>query len=355
MMLRQNVEGKTYQQGKVDEETTVNHFVDLKPCAASDIRVAKAFLAMVAAAIFHSFVSLFSKIAVGSFTAPQVLLARYSVAFLYTSAFLLLKRQSPLGPPSMRVLLVARGLTGLASQFCHVFAMTRLPLASAVTLHEAFPVITIFVAPCTLGEPLTLVSVVCASFAMFGCYLIAHEESQGTDISKGPSMLGVAAGIAGAFFASSTYQLMRALMRNTEFPINQEHIIWYYAFISCLTLLISPTTWTGFVLQAPPQVWVALVGVSVTSFLEQFFVTLGFKSIPAGAGTLILTIEMALAFVYSAGVLHEPVKRGTLIGAFFIALAVMVVAIHQMQLASIPTQTQSDVDVQQSTQGSSRH
>jgi len=46
--------------------------------------------------------------------------------------------------------------------------------------------------------------------------------------------------------------------------------------------------------------------VGATSVIEQLLVTLGFRGLSATAGTLMLTLEAAFAFVFSALILKEP-------------------------------------------------
>eukprot|EP00927_Polykrikos_kofoidii_P052979 TRINITY_DN47057_c0_g1_i1.p1 TRINITY_DN47057_c0_g1~~TRINITY_DN47057_c0_g1_i1.p1 ORF type:complete len:374 (+),score=41.34 TRINITY_DN47057_c0_g1_i1:42-1163(+) len=316
--------------GRCNEETLVSNIGSSQGFAVSQVRLGTAFLAIILGAFCHSLMSLFSKMAMESFPEPQVLMARYAVTLLYTSTSLVFRRESLLGPHSVRLLLVARGFTGLASQVCHVFALSRLPLASAVALHEAFPVFTVLLAHLTLNEPLTSVSIVSAIVAMTGCSIIAHAESSGTTASKNGSLLGVIAGIAGAVFASSAFQLMRGVLRGTEIPVRQEHVIWYYALISFTMVIFSPVCNGGFILHASPTSWVALAGVAATSLMEQLLVTTGFKHLPAGAATLALTIEMAFAFFNSAVILREPVHPQTSIGASCITFAVSAVALQQM-------------------------
>eukprot|EP00928_Gymnodinium_smaydae_P090194 TRINITY_DN74035_c0_g1_i1.p1 TRINITY_DN74035_c0_g1~~TRINITY_DN74035_c0_g1_i1.p1 ORF type:complete len:390 (-),score=33.16 TRINITY_DN74035_c0_g1_i1:17-1186(-) len=301
----------------------------------------------VVAAAFHSAMSLCAKIASGRFPTPQIMWSRYSVQLLVTSFILIYRRKSPFGPAGLRLMLVSRGLVGMLSQGCHILSVRLLPLADAVSLHTVYPVLTALLAPHFLGETLTITAILAALMASIGCIFIARgknsvSSARGTEYSGWS--LGVTVALLGALFASLTYIIIRKIMRNTATPVDPEVVVWFYSATSVFFLTLAlPFTVQEFVFSAPHREWSALVAVGLISVVEQTLVTVGFRGLPAGIGTLLLTLETGFAFLFGLLVLQEPVSLTSGLGAFCIAVAVGSTA---LQTLSATGHAKSDADIE---------
>ncbi|CAE7042178.1 SKI2 [Symbiodinium sp. CCMP2592] len=293
---------------------------------------AKAALAFVASAAFHAAMSLCVKLASRSFPTSQILWARYSVQLTVTSSILLWRREACAGlgqiPGSLKLLLLMRGILGMTSQGCHMLSVKLLPLADAVSLHTVYPVLTALLAPCALGEPWSPASLAAALVATLGCALVARGRlNHSEDQSLGQIKLGVGIALLGALSASLTYLLVRKLMRPTpEKVIDAELVVWSYSATAlCVLVAALPFTEGNFVFEGiDTWTWLALIAVGLTSVTEQLLVTLGFRGLPAAAGTLMLTLEAGFAFLFSVLVLHEALRLQTVLGAALVAVAVVV-------------------------------
>ncbi|CAL1158518.1 unnamed protein product, partial [Cladocopium goreaui] len=286
---------------------------------------ARAIAAFVTSAAFHSVMSLCVKLASGTFPTAQILWARYTVQMLVTSLMLWKKRPNLNLPRGLKILLLLRGLLGMSSQGCHMLSLKMLPLPDAVSLHTVYPVFTALLAPFTLGEPLSAAAVCAALCATVGCSFIAQGRLSRAPPKGQQVRLGMGIALLGALNASLTYLLVRKLMRKSERAIDPEVVVWSYSLTAlCVLILALPLTASSFVWDASASAWLALISVGATSVIEQLLVTLGFRGLSATAGTLMLTLEAAFAFVFSALILKETPRLQTLLGAALVAAAVTV-------------------------------
>mmetsp|Transcript_69552 Transcript_69552/g.145283 ORF Transcript_69552/g.145283 Transcript_69552/m.145283 type:complete len:448 (+) Transcript_69552:135-1478(+) len=294
--------------------------------AEAEVSFALAIAAFVASAAFHSAFSLCIKLSSKSFSVPQIMWSRYITQWLCVSSILLYRRESPIGPPGAQAFLFSRGLAGVLSQTCHTFAVTRLPLGDAVSIHAMYPVITALLAPIFLGEQWRVSAVVAAVVATTGCVLIAQGKNSGESFKHGyihPSM-GLAAALLGAFFGSVTYMLIRRLRSGgSNISVKSEVVVWWYSAVSLVVLSVAlPETLPKFTWEADTSTWEALIAVGGVSIAEQLLVTLGFAGVSAGLGTLLMTLETGFAFLFGWLVLHDEMHFMTVLGAILIVLAV---------------------------------
>lgn len=233
----------------------------------------------------------------------------------------------------------------MSSTGCHIVAVGMLPLADAVSLHGLYPVVTAVLAPCALGETVSLHAVLAAITAVAGCTLVAKgrhgPRPQGQQTSSSDSStLGFFIALVGAFLASITYMLIRRLMRqsngNKAF-VQPDVVVWMYSATALVVLSVSlPFSASLFTLRSPLEAWVALLGVGLSSVLEQLLVTFGFKGVPAGVGTMLLTMETVIAFIFSLTIFHERVRPITAFGVALIAVAVLTTSAKELRVGAAP-------------------
>lgn len=292
----------------------------------------------VISAWFHSMMSLCVKLSSQYFSAVQIMWSRYAIQLLSTSLILVMHKKFTLGPSGTRGSLLARGVFGMLSQGCHILAISYMPLADAVSLHTVYPVITSLLAPAFLGEALTPVTVGAAVTGTTGCAFISKGRLQSNqEAHGGHPELGVVLALLGAFFASITYILIRKLMRQSSTPVDPEVVVWTYSVTAIVALSVGlPATARSFRFGGPAIAWIYLLGVGTSSVLEQLLVTYGFRGVPAGAGTLLLTMETGFAFLFSVAALHETPRWTTCMGGVLIVTAVSFTAWRQMNSDRCP-------------------
>lgn len=297
---------------------------------------AHSVLAVVVSALFHSAMSLSVKVASHEFPAAQIMWSRYGIQLLVTSVLVFGRAGVSFGTATMQMFLVCRGVMGMASQGCHVLAVKRLPLGDAVTIHTLYPVLTALLAPALLGEPLTAAAIVTAVVATLGVSLIAHgKPGHSGDSGDGTASLplfGVLMALFSALFASLTYIIIRRIMQGNTTLVKPEVVVWAYSAtaVTVLTLLLPFSAGTFVLHGVSARAWLALLAVGGTSVVEQQLVTIGFRGLPAGVGTMILTLEAGFAFLWGWTLLGEPLRWASAVGACLVGAAVVATAVRQL-------------------------
>ena len=264
---------------------------------------------MVAAAFFFSLMSLLVRLA-GAEGIPtmQVVFARSVVVLAITGLLLLRQGVSPLG--HSRPLLLLRGIVGFISLTCFYFALIHLPLAEATVIQYTNPVWTALLAAVFLREAIGRRELALSMASLVGVVIIARPTIVFGTATEGLPALPVLAGLVGAVVSGLAYVIVRHVAR-TENPLV---IVFWFALVSAIgSLPLLP----GFVPPSPATVWL-LLGVGVTTFLGQIFVTLGLRAERAGKAMAVAYLQVVFAALWGALILAERPDRWTLVGAVVI-------------------------------------
>jgi len=264
---------------------------------------------MVAAAFFFSLMSLLVRLA-GAEGIPtmQVVFARSVVVLAITGLLLLRQGVSPLG--HSRPLLLLRGIVGFISLSCFYFALIHLPLAEATVIQYTNPVWTALLAAVFLREAIGRRELALSMASLVGVVIIARPTIVFGTATESLPALPVLAGLVGAVVSGLAYVIVRHVAR-TENPLV---IVFWFALVSAVGSL---PLLRGFVPPSPATVWL-LLGVGVTTFLGQIFVTLGLRAERAGKAMAVAYLQVVFAAFWGALILAERPDRWTLVGAVVI-------------------------------------
>lgn len=189
---------------------------------------------MVAAGLSFALMGVCVKYAAAHFSAAELVFYRALVQMAFAYAMLarlkLPVRTAHLG------MHVHRGVAGFVSLFMFYFALTRLPVATAMTLNYTSPVfLTLLVAWFARERPgPALIATVLAGFA--GCVLLLQPT-----LAPGqawPAAIGLASGATSAI----SYWNVRALVRAHE---PEARVVFYFGLFACLGALVwmAPQPW----------------------------------------------------------------------------------------------------------------
>lgn len=189
---------------------------------------------MVAAGLSFALMGVCVKYAAAHFSAAELVFYRALVQMAFAYAMLarlkLPVRTAHLG------MHVHRGVAGFVSLFMFYFALTRLPVATAMTLNYTSPVfLTLLVAWFARERPgPALIATVLAGFA--GCALLLQPT-----LAPGqawPAAIGLASGATSAI----SYWNVRALVRAHE---PEARVVFYFGLFACLGALVwmAPQPW----------------------------------------------------------------------------------------------------------------
>ena len=240
---------------------------------------------MVAAGLSFALMGVCVKYAAAHFTAAELVFYRALVQMAFAWAML-----ARLGLPvrtSHFGMHVHRGVAGFVSLFMFYYALTRLPVATAMTLNYTSPVfLTILLAWFARERPgVALVATVLAGFA--GCVLLLQPTL--TPDQVWPAAIGLASGATSAV----SYWNVRALVRAHE---PEARVVFYFGLFACLGALVwmAPQPWhdvtTGNV--------ALLAGVGVFGGLGQLAMTRAY-----GKGSALVAAALSYSGIVFSSVL----------------------------------------------------
>lgn len=271
---------------------------------------------LLSAAFFFSLMSLFVKLAGERLPSSMLVLARAVVTFGISVA-LLRRAKVPMFGNNRRLLLL-RGVFGFSGLVFFFYALTALPLAEVTVIHYLNPLFTAVLAALVLKERMSPMLALALLVGLGGVLMVARPSFLfGTGSSLPP--LGVASALAGSFIAACAYTTVRQL-RKTDHPLV---IVFYFSLVAVPASI--PLVVPVFVMpQGIEWLWLLLIGV--TTQIAQVHITRGLALVPAGPGTAVGYVQIALAAIWGALIFGERPQLFTVLGTLLVLAAVLLVA-----------------------------
>jgi drug/metabolite transporter (DMT)-like permease len=136
-----------------------------------------------------------------------------------------------------------RALVGVCAMASGFYALTQLPLPEATALGFASPLFVVAMSALFLGEPVRAFRWLAVAAGLVGVLIILWPRIAS---SVGPTgdhaLLGVAAALAGAFFAAIAMLAVRRLVKTESTPTI---VIWFSILATLLSLLTIPFGWAA--------------------------------------------------------------------------------------------------------------
>jgi drug/metabolite transporter (DMT)-like permease len=267
---------------------------------------------MVAGAFFFSVMSMLVKLAGRGLPSQEIVFARSLVMMVLAAAALRRLRIPLLG--TRRRLLLLRGLLGFGALSCFYFALVRLPLADATVLQYTNPAFAAVFAIFVLGERLRRREVLSIALSLTGVLLVARPSFLfGAATALDP--VAVAIALLGAVLSAAAYVLVRLL--------GSEHhmvVIFYFAAVS--TLGSAPATVLAATMPGAVDL-LLLLGVGLTTYAGQIFLTRGLHLERAGRATAAGLVQIVFAAALGAIVFREFPGAVGLAGALLVITGVL--------------------------------
>lgn len=278
------------------------------------VRSSLALRYMVASAFFFSLMSLLVKLAGQRFPTMELVFARALVVSLLALAVIRVRGVSLRSPDTH--LLILRGLFGLAALSCFYYSVVKLPLAVATVLHFTNPLFTALIAGVFLREAFRLKEVGLTLMSFVGVMMVAWPVSLDGTPGQGYPLPALTAALAGALLSAAAYTLVRRLRRNDPMVV-----VFYFAAVSVvlsgpamIPVAVWPADWE----------WALLLGVGVSTFLGQLFLTLGLQREQAGRAMSFSYLQIVFAGGWGLLIFAEVPTLGTLVGAGVIVVATVI-------------------------------
>ena len=177
---------------------------------------------LVAGALF-ALMGVFAKLLAPYFSGAELSMYRSLVAFLSIGAFVLVKRQSIITPHWRGH--IWRGVTGTISLIGYFYAMTKLPLATAITLNYTSPIFLTILSTILLKEKFRPPLAAAIALGLVGVAMLLRPTFGGEQANAG--FIGLASG----FFAACAYVNVKKLGDAGE---PEWRVVFYFAVIGSI-------------------------------------------------------------------------------------------------------------------------
>jgi drug/metabolite transporter (DMT)-like permease len=217
-----------------------------------------------------------------------------------------------------RGLLVLRGVWGFAALWCVYAAIVRLPLAEATVLQYLNPIFTAVLAALWLGERADRTLGASIALSTLGVVLVTRPAflfGGGDPLDP----IGVAAGVAGAFFSACAYVGVRRLAAS-EHPLV---IVLYFPLVATpasIPALLPVAAWPR------GAEWLALAALGLLAQVGQIFLTRGLKHEPAGRATALSYLQVVFAAAWGALFFDEVPGPAAMAGAALVCAGTLLAA-----------------------------
>ncbi|MCB9697577.1 MAG: DMT family transporter [Alphaproteobacteria bacterium] len=232
----------------------------------------------------------------------EVLAWRTTVTTVVVAAVALIGGSS-LRPVNVRMHLV-RAVVGMVAMGCYFFTIGRLPLGDAVLLTYLSPVLVAALAPWTTGERVTRRVWAALVLGLAGVALVAGPHG-----ASDP--LGIASGLASAFFAALAYLSIRVLTRTDT---NTTIVFWF----SALGALMSAPAWLDGVVVPDVGLLFELVGIGVIGAIAQRLLTRAYALGEAAEVAVYSYATPVFAYVLGLLVLGEVPAAPSVVGTLLV-------------------------------------
>jgi len=259
--------------------------------------------------------TVFVKLAGITLPTIQVVFVRGLFTLLATSV--LIYREEVYAFGSHKMLLIMRGVSGTLALFLVYESIKRFPLSEATVIQYLFPIFTALVAPLIISEAVNKKVFGAILIGLTGVYTVLDFPFliKTTNIS----MYSIGIAITGSFLTSVAYVLVRKATKVNEHPLV---VMFYFPLFTvpmCLPFLIS--NWV----HPSPEVWGYLFLVGICTQSGQFFLTHGYKELPAAEAAPLSYVQVPFAMIMGAIFFDEIITINFIIGSTLVLISIFIV------------------------------
>lgn len=270
---------------------------------------------MILSATSFCFMTVFVKLAGISMSTIQIVFIRGVFTLVATGIFIYREKIYPFG--NHKRLLVARGITGTLALFLVYESLKRFPLSEATVIQYLFPIFTALVAALIISEPLNKNIIGAIMVGLFGVYTILGFPFLMTESNINLYNVGIA--ITGSFLTGIAYVLVRQATKVNEHPLV---VMFYFPLFTvpiCLPLLLS--NWV----HPSMKEWGFLLLIGVCTQLGQFFLTHGYKELPAAKAAPMSYVQVPFAMIMGSIFFGEAISLMFIVGSLLVFLSIIIV------------------------------
>ena len=265
--------------------------------------------------------TVFVKLAGNTLSTIQIVFFRGAFTLIVTAIFIFREKIYPFG--NHKKLLAARGITGTVALFLVYESIKRFPLSEATVIQYLFPIFTALVAAFMISEPLNKKIFAAIIVGLSGAYTVLGFPFLVKETSINLYSVGIA--ITGSFLTGVAYVLVRQATKVNEHPLV---VMFYFPLFTvpiCFPLL--PSNWVVPSLEE----WGFLLLVGVCTQLGQFFLTHGYKELPAAKAAPLSYVQVPFAMIMGTIFFEEVISLNFIIGSVLVLLSIFVVMSNRVE------------------------
>lgn len=265
--------------------------------------------------------TVFVKLAGNTLSTIQIVFVRGVFTLIVTGIFIFREKIYPFG--NHKRLLAARGITGTVALFLVYESIKRFPLSEATVLQYLFPIFTALVAYLIISEPVNKKIFGAIIVGLSGAYTVLGFPFLIETVHIDLYSVGIA--ITGSFLTAVAYVLVRQATKVNEHPLV---VMFYFPLFTvpiCLPLLL--TNWNNPTLEE----WGFLLLVGVCTQLGQFFLTHGYKELPAAEAAPLSYVQVPFAMIMGMLFFDEVISLNFIIGSMLVLLSIFVVMSNRVE------------------------
>lgn len=276
---------------------------------------------MILSAASFCLMTVFVKLAGNTLSTIQIVFFRGAFTLIVTAIFIFREKIYPFG--NHKKLLTARGITGTLALFLVYESIKRFPLSEATVIQYLFPIFTALVAAFMISEPLNKKIFAAIIVGLSGAYTVLGFPFLVKETSINLYSVGIA--ITGSFLTGVAYVLVRQATKVNEHPLV---VMFYFPLFTvpiCFPLL--PSNWVVPSLEE----WGFLLLVGVCTQLGQFFLTHGYKELPAAKAAPLSYVQVPFAMIMGTIFFEEVISLNFIIGSVLVLLSIFVVMSNRVE------------------------
>ena len=265
--------------------------------------------------------TVFVKLAGNTLSTIQIVFFRGAFTLIVTAIFIFREKIYPFG--NHKKLLTARGITGTVALLLVYESIKRFPLSEATVIQYLFPIFTALVAAFMISEPLNKKIFAAIIVGLSGAYTVLGFPFLVKETSINLYSVGIA--ITGSFLTGVAYVLVRQATKVNEHPLV---VMFYFPLFTvpiCFPLL--PSNWVVPSLEE----WGFLLLVGVCTQLGQFFLTHGYKELPAAKAAPLSYVQVPFAMIMGTIFFEEVISLNFIIGSVLVLLSIFVIMSNRVE------------------------
>ena len=270
---------------------------------------------MILSAFSFCLMTVFVKLSGETLPTIQIVFIRGMFSLILTRVFIFRENIDPLG--ENKLLLITRGLTGTVALFLVYESIKRYPLAEATAIQYLFPIFTALAASLLIFEPISKKVFFAVIIGFLGVFIMLDFPflSDNVDVD----LISIFIAISGSFLTGISYVLVRKATLLNEHPL----VVMYY--FPLFTVPISAPLVYYYWVNPSIDTWVFLLLVGIFTQSGQFFLTHGYKELPAAQAAPLSYIQVPIATVIGLLLFDEKISTTFILGSLMILLSIFIV------------------------------